>query len=63
MSVGSISTLPPVLQQITQAQPQNSQKPTTQAAAQPVSGSDSDGDNDGSGSGSVNITPPVSIKA
>ncbi|MDE3015940.1 MAG: hypothetical protein KGI29_03355 [Pseudomonadota bacterium] len=64
MSVGSISTLPPALQQITQPQPQNSQKPATQTtAAQPVAGGDSDGDSDGSGGASVNITPPVNIKA
>jgi hypothetical protein len=60
MTVSSISTLPPALQQITQTQ--NAQKPAQQPTA-PVAATDSDGDNDGSGGGSVNITPPVNIKA
>jgi hypothetical protein len=61
MSISSISTLPPALQKTTQTQPQNSQKPTTQATTQPVA-TDSDGDNDGSGGASI-TPPPVSIKA
>ena len=45
MSISSVSALPPALPQITQTQPQ---QPTTQAAAQPVSGGDSDNYNYGS---------------